>query len=156
MPVLGRTGTAVEFCNGMLQMAVAGLPDARKVDLRFGDAARQVQDIGATVRTRDLKRQRLDRGAVHRVPHDRQGQAMAARVLGNAGLASPRFRPGAALGVNPVGGGLTHTHGAPHSVCRFGRCWGLAFQGFEFRRFDLIDFVTQLAPKAGATAFDLA
>ena len=95
----------------------SGLPDSRKVDLRFGDAARQVQNGGAAVRARDLMRQRLDRGAVHRVHHDRQGEAMATRVVRDAGLASLRFRPGAALGVNPVGGGLTKTLYAPPSQC---------------------------------------
>ena len=40
--------------NGTRQMAVAGLADARKVDLRFGDAARQVQNIGAAVHTGNL------------------------------------------------------------------------------------------------------
>ena len=49
----GSHGHRSRFRNGMLKMAVAGLPDSRKVDLRFGNAARQMQYIGATVRTAD-------------------------------------------------------------------------------------------------------
>ena len=141
----GSHGNRSRFCNGMLQMAVAGLPDAGKVDSRFGDAARQVQDIGADCPPRELMRQRLDRGAVHRVHHDRQGQAMAARVWATRALPA-RVSAGATLGVHPVGGGFTHIWCTPIQCARFGRCWRLALEALNsLLRFGRLR--TQLAPK---------